>query len=65
MQVSRAQVLAAINREPDGISSADLAAKLEVSSYAVSSILSKLAAEDAVAVSQEVPRDLFKRKCLA
>jgi hypothetical protein len=28
-------------------------------------ILAKLTAEDADAVSQQVPRDLFKRKCLA
>lgn len=44
MSPTRADILAAIEREPAGITSAGLAAKLHTTRYRVSGVLSKLAA---------------------
>lgn len=44
MSVTRADVLDAIAKEPDGITTAELAEKMHVPRYTVSSVLSKLAA---------------------
>ncbi len=43
MNPTRAQILDAINHEPAGVTTAQLARKLNATSYAISSNLSKLA----------------------
>ena len=57
MNATRAEVLAAVNIEPIGITTAELAHKMRSTSYNVGSILSKLAAYGFISKTEQPVRD--------
>ncbi len=64
MNATRAQILEAVNNEPHGITSAQLARKLGATAYNVSGILSKLAAYGLIVKGESLRQGRRNNGCL-